>query len=157
MKHEEVAPALTLHLGNDSQHSRLRIVVDAPVIESRNGTPVPTVGISIAWESNRPRPDHASAVPLHESFASEVVGSAEPLIPREVPLSMPSRFMNWYLCEIDGTKWSVEVDDPLAKASCPACERQVNPIAMLGLPLDKGPEKPRKSECRFKLCRRTGT
>ncbi len=157
MKHEEVAPALTLHLGNDSQHSRLRIVVDAPVIESRNGTPVPTVGISIAWESSRPRPDHASAVRLHENLASEVVGSSEPLIPREVPLSMPSRFMNWYLCEIDGTKWSAEVDDPVAKGSCPACEVQVSPMAILGLPVDRGAQKSRKSESKFKLCRSTGT
>jgi hypothetical protein len=153
MQNQVADPALTLHVGDDSGCAPLRIVVGPPAIEQRDGVPVLTITLSVVWGTNRPKRDNARRLRLHGTLAQELsrthsVTSREPQV-----FVVPSRFRNWYLCERDGAEWSLEVDDPTFKDSCPICSGKAGAIAVLGLPIDTREERSGESESRFKLCR----
>src|SRR5437016_11465466 len=144
MKNQVADHALTLHVGDDAGCAPLRIVVDPPEIEQRDGVPVLTITLSVVWGTNRPKRHLAQEQPRQTLSATK----REPQ-----SFSVPSRFRNWYLCERDGAEWSLEVDDPTFKDSCPICSEQAGAIAVLGLPIDTREDRSGESESRFKLCR----
>jgi hypothetical protein len=152
MQHNPVADhALTLHVGDNSDCS---IIVDPPAIEHKDGVPVLTITLSVVWGTNRPTRDSARRLRLHGNLAQELQRQTHSVTQRE-PQSfpVPSRFRNWYLCGRDGAEWSLEVDDPTFKDSCPVCSGQAAAIAVLGLPIDTLEERSGESVSRFKLCR----
>jgi hypothetical protein len=120
--------ALIIHVGDQSGGAPLRIVVDPPAIEQKNGAPILTIALSVVWESNRTARDKA----------------------RELPRTL-SRFRNSYLCESDRAEWSLEVSDPTTTDTCPICSGQAAPIAVLGLPVNIGEERSEESVSTFKL------
>jgi hypothetical protein len=146
--------ALTLHVGNDAGSAPLRIIVDPPAIEQRDGGPVLTITLSVVWGSNHARRDGTRRLRLHGHLANELPRPTLSLVKRESQtLRVPSRFRNWYLCERDGAEWSLEVGDPTLNDSCPICGGQSGAIAVLGLPIDTREETSEESVSRFKLCR----
>jgi hypothetical protein len=155
MQQSQVADhALTLHIGDDSDCAPLRIVVDPPAIEQKDGVPVLTITLSVVWGTNRPQRDHASRLRLQGNLAQELLGHTHSVTkPEAQSFRVPSRFRNWYLCDRDGAEWSLEVDDPTLKDSCPICSGRAGAIAVLGLPIDTREEKSEESVSRFKLCR----
>jgi hypothetical protein len=153
MQQNQVADhALTFHIG-DSDCAPLRIVVDPPAIEEKDGVPVLTITLSVVWGANRPKRDHASRLRLHRNPAQEPAGQTHSVTGEAQSFRVPSRFRNWYLCDRDGAEWSLEVDDPAFKDSCPICSGQAGAIAVLGLPIDTRDERSGESVSRFKLCR----
>jgi hypothetical protein len=146
--------ALTIHL--DSARPQLRIAIDPPAIERRNGEVVLTIGLSITWESNHAKSEEENSMG-RDSTSRERVPEPEPS-PRPVPplVPVPTRFRNWYLCARDGAEWSDEVDDPTIQDSCPICGAASSAIAVLGLPFDLG-SKAKGAESKLKLCRSLGT
>jgi len=155
MQQNQVADhALTLYVGDDSDCAPLRIVVDPPAIEHKDGVPVLTITLSVVWGSNRAQRDSASRLRLNGNLAQELLGQTHSDTKREPhSFPVPSRFRNWYLCERDGAEWSLEVDDPTSKDPCPICGGQAAAIAVLGLPIAMREEKSGESVSRFKLCR----
>ena len=150
--------ALTLHIGDDSDRAPLRIVVDPPAIEQKDGVPVLTIMLSVVWGTNRQQRDQASRLRLQGNLVQELLGLTHSVNkPEAQSFRVPSRFRNWYMCERDGAEWSLEVDDPTFKDSCPICSGQAAAIAVLGLPIDTGEQKSEESVSRFKLCRSLST
>src|SRR5436305_1466950 len=138
MQESQIADhALTIHINSSRPH--LRIDIDPPAIEQRNGDQVLTIGLSMTWESNADKSDRKN--PSRREDASEQQAPDSELFPDRVPplFPMPTRFRNWYLCATDGAEWSAEVDDPIVSDSCPICGAASGPIAVLGLPLDLRP------------------
>jgi hypothetical protein len=147
--------ALTLHLKapDGSTAPYLRISVGAPVIEPRNGDLALAVTLSVVWGVNRPTEDNEIRMPLHGKFAQDPPQPPSPIKRETQIFRFPSRFRNWYLCERDGAEWSLEVEDPTCKDSCPICSGETNAIAVLGLPIGIREERPAEAESTFKLGR----
>ena len=150
MQQNQIADqALTLHVtaGDDSALPVLRLVVGTPTIQSSDGSPVLTISLSLIWRRQQD-------TQLHDRPAQELTRQA-PSFPTQdaKPFRLPSRFRNWYLCERDKAEWSLEVDDPIHKDSCPICGSEASAIAVVGLPLDTSEETQRESEYRLTLRR----
>jgi hypothetical protein len=146
--------ALTIHVSSARPH--LRIDIQPPAIEQRNGGDVLTIGVFVTWESNDDTSDREN--PMVAEDASDQLAPDPEWFPGRVPplFRVPTRFRKWYLCEADGAEWSSEVDDPTVKDSCPICGAASGPIAVLGLPFDLRP-MPKGKEFKLRLCRSLGT
>jgi hypothetical protein len=146
--------ALTIHI--NSARPQLRIAIDPPAIEHRNGDVVLTIGLSMTWESNDAKSGGENPMG-RDSTSDELAPESESFPCQGPPLfPVPTRFRNWYLCARDGAEWSVEVDDPTMQDSCPICGTASSAIAVLGLPLDLG-SRSKGAESKLKLCRSLGT
>jgi hypothetical protein len=148
--------ALTLHIksGNDGAAPYLRLVVDAPTIQSIEGSAVFTITLSVMSGSNDSKPDNKSQRDLPGKRAQQPPRPTPLFLTREPhPFPLPSRFRNWYLCQRDGAEWSLEVGDPTRKDSCPICSEEVSAIAIIRLPLDTGKETQGASESELTVCR----
>ncbi len=141
--------ALTLHVtaGDDSALPVLRLVIGTPTLQTSDGSPVLTISLSVIWRRQQ-------GTQLHDRLAQELTQQAPSLPTRDgQPFRLPSRFRTWYLCERDGAEWSLEVDDPTHRDSCPICGSQASAIAVVGLPLDTSEETRHESEYRLTLRR----
>ena len=143
--------ALTLHVkaGSDPAVPDLRLVVDAPTIQLSDGSPVLTITLSVTWGSeNQTR--------LHDEVAQQLPRQTPSLLTLEAQPRPTSRFRHWYLCQRDGAEWSLEVDDPTHKDSCPICSGEASAIAVLALPNHQREETQRESQSKFTLRRSLG-
>ena len=146
--------AVTIHVNSERPH--LRIDLDPPAIEQRNGDQVLTIGLSMTWESDNAKSDCESPKSTDET-SDQLARVPESLPGRVTPFfRVPTRFRNWYLCTTDGSEWSAEVDEPTVNDTCPICGAAYGPIAVLGLPFDLRP-MPKGKEFKLRLCRSLGT
>ncbi len=152
MQQSQAEHALTIHV--NSSRPNLRIDIDPPSVEERDGELVLTMGLLMIWESTDTKPDSERRTEVDE--ANEDATSNRMTSPPVDPLfPVSTRFRNWYLCPKDGAEWSIEVDDPTSEDSCPICGATNAATAVLRLPLDTRP-RPQETKSKLTLCKGLG-
>ncbi len=128
MRDIQAERALTIHF--NSARPNLRIDIEPPEVEERNGELVLTIGMSMTWESDDTKLESERGT--QADATSSLMTTPAPRLDALSPVS--SRFRNWYLCPKDGAEWSIEGDVPATEDSCPICGATRRASAILRLP-----------------------